>query len=160
MRVGFFLLEWSCICNFLQYLCDKGVCKHRNISLYMILLIENLAKVTKYLCSQDQVSLMVRAILLKYNSCKMQWYISNGEPPLYSTCCWIKKRELVHNGEWATVSLEVFEFLGVKHHGSQDLGCNFRISTCPAPVVLKPQRDPSSRRVSDCRSRLQYYFCG
>ena len=68
-----FLLEWSCIYNFLQYLSDKGVCKHRNISLCMILLIEHLAKTTKYLCSQeDQVSLMVQAILLKYNSCKIQ----------------------------------------------------------------------------------------
>lgn len=78
-----FLLEWSYIYNFLQYLSDKGVCKHRNISLCTILLIEHLAKTTKYLSSQeDQVSLMVQAILLKYNSCKIQWYISNGEPPL------------------------------------------------------------------------------
>lgn len=61
----FFLLQWSCIYNFKKYIYDERLCKHRNISLCMILLIE-------YLCSQDQVSLMAQAILLKYNFCKIQ----------------------------------------------------------------------------------------
>lgn len=53
---GFFLLQGSCIYNFLQYLYDKGVYKHKILSLYMILVIEHLAKTTKYLCLQeDQV---------------------------------------------------------------------------------------------------------
>lgn len=43
-EIRVFLLSGDAYMIFLQSLCDKGVCKYRNISLYMILFIEHLEK--------------------------------------------------------------------------------------------------------------------